>query len=149
MSHVPHTFTDFFELIAEFLDSHNVLYTSNVSIPGRTVEHPMDFVIPLPQKKERLVKLIGSPSPQTAKVVSFTWMELKDVRPASQRVVVLNDVRSPDPLVEESEESFRQVSDQTIAILRGYSDAIYRWSERDNPEFTHLWALNGSPPAIT
>jgi hypothetical protein len=146
MSHVPHTFTDFFELIAEFLDRHNVLYTSNVSIPGRTVEHPMDFVIPLPQKKERLVKLIGSPSPQTAKVVSFTWMELKEVRPASQRVVVLNDVRSPDPLVEESEESFRQVSDQTIAILRGYSDSIYRWSERDKPEFTHLWSSNGSPP---
>jgi hypothetical protein len=104
MSQVPHTFTDFFEIIAECFDQHNVQYVANVSIPGRTVEHPMDFVIPLPQKKERLVKLIGSPSPQTAKVVSFTWMELKEVRPASQRVVVLNDVRSPDPLVEESEE---------------------------------------------
>ena len=149
MSHVPHTFTDFFEVMAEFFDRHNVPYVANVSIPGRTVEHPMDFVIPLSQKKERLVKLIGSPSPQTAKVVSFTWMELKEERPASQRVVVLNDVQSSDPLVEESEESFRQVSDQTIAILRGYSDAIYRWSEREKPEFSRLWSPNGSHPPIT
>jgi len=149
MSHVPHIFADFFEVIAEFFDRHNVPYVANISIPGRTVEHPMDFVIPLPQKKERLVKLIGSPSPQTAKVVSFTWMELKEERPASQRVVVLNDVQSPDPLVEESEESFKQVSDQTIAILRGYSDSIYRWSEREKPEFSRLWSPNGSHPPIT
>ncbi len=149
MSQVPHTFTDFFEMIAEFLDRHQVLYTANVSIPGRTVEHPIDFVIPLHPKIERLVKLIGSPSPQTAKLVSFTWMELKETRPASQRVVVLNDVRSPDPLVDESEESFRQVSDQTIAILRGYSDVIYRWSEREQPEFSGLWSSNGASQTTT
>lgn len=149
MSRVPHTFTDFFEVIVEFFDRHNVSYVANVSIPGRTVEHPMDFVIPLPHKAEKLVKLIGSPSPQTAKLVSFTWMELKEVRATSQRVVVLNDVRPPDPLIEESEESFRQVSDQTIAIIRGYSDAIYRWSERETPEFAHLWSPNGSHPPTT
>ena len=143
MSHVPHTFTDFFELVGEFLDQRNILYTANVTIPGRTVEHPIDFVIPLPQKAERLVKLIGSPSPQTAKLVSFTWMELKESRPGAQRAVVLNDVRSADPLSDESEESFRQVSDQTVAILRGYSDAIYRWSQRDTPDFSHLWSTNG------
>ena len=143
MSHSPYTSTDFSEMVAEFLDQHNVLYTANVSIPGRTVEHPIDFVIPLPRKTERLVKLIGSPSPQTAKVVSFTWMELKEARPAAQRVVVLNDIRYPDPLGEETEESFRQVSDQTVAILHGYSDAIYRWSQRDLPIFGKLWSSNG------
>ncbi len=146
MSQVPHSFTDFFELVSEFLDSHSVRYVSNVSIPGRTVEHPIDFVIPLPRKTERLVKLIGTPSPQTAKIVSFTWMELKEARPASNRVVILNDVRLPDPLEEESEESFRQVSDQTVSILQGYSDAIYRWSERDTAQFERLWSSNGSNP---
>jgi hypothetical protein len=70
-------------------------------------------------------------------------MELKDTRPASQRVVVLNDVLSSDLLDEESEESFRQVSDQTLAILHGYSDAVYRWSQRDMPSFSDLWSLNG------
>jgi len=143
MSHVPQTFTDFFEMVSEFFDQHNILYAANVSIPGRTVEHPIDFVIPLPKRQERLIKLVGRPSPQTAKLVSFTWMELKDTRPASQRVVVLNDVLSSDLLDEESEESFRQVSDQTLAILHGYSDAVYRWSQRDMPSFSDLWSLNG------
>lgn len=143
MSHVPHTFTDFFEMVAEFFDRHDVLYTANVSIPGRTVEHPIDFIIQLPRKIERLVKLIGSPSPQTAKLVSFTWMELQETRPSAQRVVVLNDIRSPDPLTEESEESFRQVSDQTVSILHGYSNAIYRWSQRDSAAFAGLWSSNG------
>jgi hypothetical protein len=144
MSHSPYTSTDFFAMVAEFFDQHNVLYTANASIPGRTVEHPIDFIIQLPRKTERLVKLIGSPSPQTAKVVSFTWMEMKEARPAAQRIVVLNDVRCPDPLGEETEESFRQVSDQTVAILRGYSDAIYRWSQRDLPDFERLWSVNGN-----
>lgn len=40
MSQVPYTLIDFFEMVAEFLDRRQVLYTANVSIPGRTVEHP-------------------------------------------------------------------------------------------------------------
>jgi hypothetical protein len=60
------------------------------------------------------------------------------MRPQAQRVVVLNDVRAPDPLAQESEEEFRRV-EQTVAILRGYGNAIYRWSERETPQFRHLW----------
>jgi hypothetical protein len=144
MSAVPHRWTDFFELVAEFLDQHGVTYTANVSIPGRTVEHPIEFVIPLPKRGERLVKLIGDPTPQTAKIISFTWLELQETRPQAQRVVVLNDVRAPDPLAEESEEEFRRVSEQTVAILRGYSNATYRWSERESSQFSHLWQPNGA-----
>ena len=142
MSAVPHRWTDFFEMVAEFLDQHNVLYTSNVSIPGKTVEHSIDFVIPLPKRKERLVKLIADPKPQTAKVISFSWMELKEARPDAERVVILNDVRTPDPLEQEGEEDFRKVSEQTVAILRGYSSAIFRWSERDARQFQNLWLPN-------
>ena len=144
MSAVPHRWTDFFEMVAEFLDQQGVLYTANVSIPGKTVEHSIDFVIPLPKRKERLVKLIADPKPQTAKVISFSWMELKEARPEAERVVVLNDVRAPDPLEEQGEDEFRRVSEQTVAILRGYSSATYRWSEREAPQFKHLWQANGS-----
>ncbi len=142
MSAVPHRWTDFFEVVAEFLDSQNVTYTANVSIPGRTVEHPIDFVIPLPKRQERLIKLIGDPTPQTAKVISFTWLELQETRPQAERVVVINDMRPPDPLLEESEEESRRISEQTISILRGYSSKIYRWSERDNRQFQSLWLPN-------
>ena len=144
MSAVPHRWTDFFEMVREFLDQQGVLYTANVSIPGKTVEHSIDFVIPLPKRKERLVKLIADPKPQTAKVISFSWMELREARPEAERVVVLNDVRAPDPLEEQGEDEFRRVSEQTVAILRGYSSATYRWSEREAPQFKHLWQANGS-----
>ena len=144
MSAVPHRWVDFFEMVAEFLDQQGVLYTPNVILPGRTVEHTVDFVIPLPRRRERLIKLVGDPKPQTAKLISFTWMELRESRPDSDRVVLINDLRAPDPLEEEDEQDFRRVSDQTIAILRGYSTAIYSWSERDAGQFAHLWQPNGA-----
>ena len=67
-----------------------------------------------------------------------------EARPEAERVVVLNDVRAPDPLEEQGEDEFRKVSEQTVAILRGYSSATYRWSEREAPQFKHLWQANGS-----
>ena len=144
MSAVPHRWVDFFEMVAEFFDRNDVRYTPDVIIPGRTVDHAVDFVIPLPRRRERLIKLVGDPKPQTAKLISFTWFELRETRPESDRVVLINDMRAPDPLEEESEEEFRRVSEQTITILRGYSTAIYRWSERDAGQFAHLWQPNGT-----
>ncbi|MDD5201334.1 MAG: DUF1828 domain-containing protein [Terrimicrobiaceae bacterium] len=139
MSAVPHRFTDFFEMVAEFLDQHQVAYNANISIPGRTIDHPIDFAIPLPKRRERLIKLVSAPTPQTAKLISFTWMELQESRPEAERVVVMNDLRVPDPLDDESDEDFRNVSEQTISILRGYSTRIYRWSERKSNDFQSLW----------
>lgn len=139
MSAVPHTWTDFFEIVSEFMDEQGVLYTANVSLPGKTVEHPIDFVIPLPKKRERLIKLVASPRPASAKLVSFTWLELSASRPLAERVVVVNDVRTPDPFESQTEDQFRAVSDQTIAILQGYSTGVFRWSDRASPQFRELW----------
>ncbi len=141
MSSVPHRWTDFFEMVQEFFDSKGVLYTANVSIPGKTVEHSIDFVIPLPKRRERLVKLIADPKPQTAKVISFSWMELRESRPDADRIVLLNDLRAPDPLDQESEDEHRRISEQTDSILRGYSNSLFKWSERDQPGFDHLWRV--------
>lgn len=142
MSSVPHSVSDFFAMVQEFFDQQNVLYTANVSIPGRTVEHLMDFVIPLPKGKERLLKLVAAPTPQTAKVLSFTWFELMDTRPEAQRVVLLNDTR-PGGLLEESEEE-RKVSEKTLSILSGYSDKVYRWSDHDSSNFKNIWLPTGT-----
>lgn len=139
MSAVPHRWVDFLELVAEFLDERQVLYSRDVSVQGRTVAHEIDFLIPLPKQRERLVKVMGSPSPQTAKVLSFTWMELREARPNAERVVVLNDTRTPDPLEGETVAEARRVSEQVIAILRGYSSDVVRWSERGEPQFRRLW----------
>lgn len=125
--------SDFFERVCAYLDEKDVLYSANVVIPGMTVEHPVDILIPLPKRRERLVKLIGTPSVNTAKVVSFSWIEIREVRPSAERVIVLND----ESVIEGQE--VRRVSEQTEAILRGYSTAVYRWSERNEPSFDGLW----------
>jgi hypothetical protein len=69
-------------------------------------------------------------------------MELQESRPEAERVVVLNDVYAPDPLEEESEQEFKRISEQTISILSGYSNAVYKWSQRSQPEFSGLWQVH-------
>ena len=141
MSASPRSMGDFFALVKEYFDDHDVRYTANIQIPGRTVDHPMDFVITLPKGKDRLVKLVASPSLQASKLVSFTWMEVQATRPQSQRVVVLNDLdASANP--DDDEPRPRNISDQTQAILLGYSDVVLKWSDATNdPDF--LKALKG------
>jgi hypothetical protein len=135
MSAAPRSAGDFFALVKEYLDERDVRYIANVPIPGRTVDHPMDFVVSLGKGKDRLIKLVGSPSLQAAKLVSFTWMELRDTRPESQRVVLLNDTSIPDAFSDDSEPQSRNVSEQTTAILKAYSDKVLTWSARNDDQF--------------
>lgn len=141
MSAVPHRYSDFSEMVSEFLDHESVLYTANVSIAGKTMEHPIEFIIPLPKGRERLIKLVGDPRPQTAKVIVFTWIDIRDLRPDSERVVLINDTRLPDPLSMDtvSEIESRKISEQIISVLRGFSDHVLKWSEHNSPEFKRLW----------
>jgi len=125
--------TDFFERVCTFLDEKDVLYSTNVVIPGKTVEHPIDILIPLPKRRERLIKLIGTPNVNTAKVVSFSWIEIEEVRPSAERVVLVNDISTSD------DSMAKRISDQTEAILSGYSTAYFRWSQRDESNFEALW----------
>lgn len=125
--------TDFFERVCSYLDEHEVLYSTHLSIPGKTVEHPVDIVIPLPKRRERLVRLIGTPNVNTAKIVSFSWIEIAEKRPKAERVIVINDEASG------YEDEIKSISQQTESILQGYSSAMYRWSRRTRPEFEQLW----------
>jgi hypothetical protein len=125
--------TDFFERVCSYLDECEVLYSTHLSIPGKTVEHPVDIVIPLPRRKERLVRLIGTPNVNTAKIVSFSWIEVAEVRPEAERVIIINDEASGD------QDEIKNISQQTESILQGYSTAMYLWSQRTNPEFEMLW----------
>lgn len=135
MSAAPRSASDFFALVKEYLDEHDAHYIANVPIPGRTVDHPIDFVVSLGRGKDRLVKLIGAPTLQSAKLVSFTWMELRETRPLSQRVVLLNDTALPDAFSDEDDGNLRQISQQSIGILSAYSDKVLRWSAHNDDQF--------------
>ena len=123
----------FCDQVCDFLDSKNVLYSTDMTIPGKTVSHPIDIVIPLPKRRERLVRLIGTPSTNMAKIISFSWIEISEARPAADRIVIINDDTN------ESNGIGRNLSQQTETILRGYSTQIFRWSLRDEPSFSGLW----------
>jgi hypothetical protein len=135
MSAAPRTASDFFAVVKEYLDERDAHYIANVPIPGRTVDHPMDFVVSLGKGRDRLVKLIGAPTLQSAKLVSFTWMELRETRPHSQRVVLVNDAAPSDALSDEEEGSLRHMSQQSTAILSAYSDRVLRWSAHNEEQF--------------
>lgn len=135
MSAAPRSPSDFFALVKEYMDQQDVRYIANVPIQGRTVAHMIDFVVSLGKGKDRLIKLIGSPTLQAAKLMSFTWMELREARPDSQRVVLLNDTALPDSFAEEEEPVMRGVSEQTGAILHAYSDRVLTWSARNDETF--------------
>ena len=125
--------TDFFERVCSYLDERKVLYSTQLAIPGKTVEHPVDIVIPLPQRKERLVRLISTPNVNTAKIVSFSWIEISKVRPEAERVILINDETSGE------KDDLRSISQQTESILQGYSTEMYKWSNRNNPKFEKFW----------
>ncbi len=135
MTATPRSLGDFFAIVKEFFDEHDVRYIANVPIPGRTVDHHMDFAISLGKGRERLVKLMANPSLQAAKLASFAWMELRETRPESQRVVLLNDTALPDPLDDEGEETAKDVSEKAAAVLQTYSHDVLRWSARNDPAF--------------
>ena len=135
MSATPRTAGDFFAIVKEYFDEHDVRYVANVQIPGRTVDHPMDFVISLPRGKDRLVKLMASPTVQAAKLVSFTWMEIQGTRPESQRLVVVNDIPSGETSgADDDEPPTRHISDQSQAILQAYSHTVLKWSDASNDD---------------
>lgn len=139
MTATPRTITDFFEIVKEYFDLNNILYTANKSITGRTVEHPIDFIIPLPKGRDRLIKLISRPSVQAAKITSFTWIDLQDAQPNAERIVFLNDLQMSDSEhVEYSDIKPKAVNDNVISILNGYSNKIYSWGNAINdPTFTN------------
>ena len=125
---------DFFEQVCSYLDDQEVLYSTNLAIPGETVEHPIEIVIPLPRRKERLIRLIGTPNVNTAKIASFSWIEISEVRPDSERVILINDEAYGD------NDDVRGISQQTESILEGYSTGIYRWRERGDSSFEKFWS---------
>jgi hypothetical protein len=133
MTATPRSTTDFFEIVKEYFDEHSILYTANKSITGRTVEHPIDFIIPLPRGRDRLIKLISRPSLQAAKIASFTWVDLQDTQPDAERIVFVNDF--VDAVMGDSSESAtrsKTVNENVVSILKGYSTRIYPWSEAIN-----------------
>lgn len=119
---IPMVASLFYEDVVTWLDLNEIRYTPKVKFTGKSgFDHVFDFVIPKSrQQPERILKSITRPSRETAQVVTFSWIDTKDVRPPNCRAYAfLND-------------SEQRVSTTVIDTLASYDVQPIPWSTRED-----------------
>lgn len=110
----------FFEDVQAWLDLQEIRYTPKVKFTGKSgYDHVFDFVIPKSKAKpERIIRTINRPSRDTAEALAFSWVDTREVRPASSRAyAILND-------------SDREPSSSVVEALKSYDVHPVLWSRR-------------------
>jgi len=119
---VPMVASLFYEDVVAWLDLNEVRYTPNVKFTGKSgYDHVFDFVIPKSRRMpERIVKTINRPNRESAQVVAFAWIDIKEVRPPNAKAYAfLNDTEHP-------------VSTTVIDALESYELQPIPWSRREH-----------------
>lgn len=117
----PTTVVLFHEDVFAWLDQSGIRYTPNVGFAGKSgYRHRFDFVVPKSDvHPERMVRSINRPDRETAQAAAFSWIDVRDARPAEARAyAIVND-------------SGRRVPESAIEALRNYEMRPILWSERD------------------
>jgi len=118
---VPVVASLFLEDVTAWLELHEIRYTPNVKFTGRSgYDHTFDFVVPASRRApERLIRAINKPSRDIAEALAFSWVDTKEVRPATSRFyALLNDEERPP-------------SGSIVDALRSYEIIPVAWSTRD------------------
>jgi hypothetical protein len=121
----------FFEDVRNFLDSHDVRYTTRVKLAGRSgYDHGVDFLIPKSRTRpERILQAIGNPKKDN--IFAYLWT-LSDTRAArtaeseAEAYAFLNDQE-------------QAVGGDVIEALAAYDVIPAIWSQRSD----HVDALTG------
>ena len=111
----------FHEDVRAWLDRSEIRYTPNVRFTGKSgYGHRFDFVVPKSNvHPERMVRSINRPDRETAQAAAFSWIDVRDARPAKARAyAIVND-------------SGRRVPDSVMDAMRNYEMRPILWSERD------------------
>lgn len=119
---MPMTAHLFYEDVVSWLEENEIRYTQNVKFTGQSgYDHHFDFIIPKSRSQpERIIKSISSPSRNTAQAVAFSWIDIKEVRPAdSKAYAILNDME-------------HRVSETVQDALTNYEVKPVAWSNRDS-----------------
>jgi hypothetical protein len=118
---VPVVASLFLEDVTAWLELHDIRHTPNVKFTGKSgYDHTFDFVVPASRRApERLIRAINRPSRDIAEALAFSWVDTKEVRPATSRFYAfLNDEeRSP--------------SGSILDALRNYDINPVVWSNRE------------------
>lgn len=109
----------FSEEIYAFFDESNVFFSSDLGFTGKTGnQQTFDFVIPhTKRKKEKLIKAVNTPSVDNYTSPLFSFIDVKDVRPNADFIVIANDSNIP-------------IAERFSNSLINYGVDILAWSKR-------------------
>jgi len=111
----------FYEDVVAWLDETEIRYSPKVKFTGKSgYDHLFDFVIPKSrQEPERILQTINNPNRTQAEMLSFSWIDTKDVRaPDSMAYAILNDKE-------------RRIPDEVPTALENYGVHPLVWSRRE------------------
>ena len=117
----PRVASLFYEDVVSWLDQSQVRYAPNVKFTGASgYDHVFQFIIPKSiDQPERILRAINRPSRDQAQATAFSWIDIKDVRPAAARAyAILND-------------SEITVQSSVLDAMRSYEVQPVLWSARD------------------
>ena len=118
---VPMVASLFLEDLVTWLDVHEIRYTTKVKFTGKSgFDHVFDFVIPKSRRQpERILKAINHPSRDMAQAAVFSWIDIKEVRPADAKAYAfLNDTE-------------QAISNAVLDALGNYDLRPVLWSQRE------------------
>ncbi len=107
----------FYEMVKQLMDEKEINYSSDIIIQGKSIQHRIEFLVKNPKSNEKIIKLINNPTKQQAELATFMWVDIKDVRPASSKVVFLNDKE--------------KLGGDAETILNTYTDKVLLWSQQE------------------
>lgn len=112
----------FYEDVVAWLDETEIRYSPKVKFTGKSgYDHLFDFVIPKSrQEPERILQTINNPNRAQAEMLSFSWIDTKDVRaPDSKAYAILNDKE-------------RRIPGEVPTALENYGVLPLMWSKREH-----------------
>lgn len=111
----------FVEDVSAWLDSHDVRYTANIKLTGKSgYDHTFNFVIPASRKApERLVRTVSRPSRSMVESITFAWIDVRESRPQKTTMyAIINDETTEPPA-------------EMVVALERYGITSVLWSQRD------------------
>lgn len=120
-AHSAHVTSLFWDEVVEWLELHEIRYTSQIKLGGRSgYDHMFDFLIPKSKKHpERLIQTVNDPRRNSVSDICFKWEDTREMRnPETMFYVVLND-------------KDKRLPAGVLTALENYSLTPVRWNSID------------------
>jgi Domain of unknown function DUF1829 len=72
-------------MVKQMMDEYKVNYIPDIIIQGQSIQHRLDFAVKNPNQSEKLIRLVNNPTKQQAELVSFLWLDIKDVKSSMKK----------------------------------------------------------------